>query len=127
MKLSLSALLVAALLALAACGDDNDDESAGTTGGTPTTEEGVTGATGEDGETGDGEPCPDADSPPNITAVTSYGADCAAVEDAMADIGPITESFQLGDFACEQTSGSELAGTWECRGEATYFTFEFGD
>ena len=126
MKLPLTALLAAAVLALAACGDD-DDESASTTSSTTetTADEGATGATGTDGS--QGEPCPGADSPPNITDVTSYGADCAAVEDAMAKIGSIATSFELGDFSCERESGNELAGTWRCDGEASYFTFEFAD
>jgi hypothetical protein len=124
MKLPLTAVLAAAVLALAACGDD--DESASTTSSTESTADaGATGATGGDGS--QGEPCPGADSPPNITDVTSYGADCAAVEDAMAKIGSISTSFELGDFSCERESGSELAGTWRCDGEAAYFTFDFAD
>jgi hypothetical protein len=109
---------------LAACGDDDET--------TTTTETVTSGATGGDGgATGAGdfqpERCPGADSPPNITNVTAYGANCAAVEDAMAKIGAVATRFKLGDFDCERTEGSELAGTWTCRGEATYFTFDFGD
>ena len=126
MKLTLTATLVAAVLVLAACGDDNDDESEGTAGSTETTtSEGATGATGTDGATA--EPCPGADSPPNITNVNSYGIDCAAVEDAMAGIGSVSAKFKLGDFSCAIESGEELSGVWRCSGEAGYFTFAFGD
>src|SRR5688500_1665067 len=123
MKISLSALLVVALLALAACGDDNDEDETRATEATTT--EGATGTTGEGGA--QAEPCPGADSPPNITELTSYGLDCAAVEEAMADIGSVSTEFDLGDFSCSRESGSELSGTWRCDGEAGYFTFLFGD
>ncbi len=120
----LAVLLVG--VSLAACGDDDED--------TTTTETVTSGATGDGGDggatgTGDFQPekCPGADSPPNITNVTAYGADCAAVEDAMAKIGAVATSFRLGDFDCERSKGSELAGTWTCSGEATYFTFQFAD
>ena len=130
MKRALALVFALASIALAACGDDD--------GSTTTVTETITvisGATGDVGPitttTGDtdfpAEPCPDADSPPNITEVTSYGTDCEAVEDAMAQIGPVSEEFKLGDFDCARTEGSELAGTWECKGEASYFTFKFAD
>jgi hypothetical protein len=125
MKKPLTVLLALAVLALAACGDDDDEPTSTATTTTTTTEAGATGATGNgDAE---GEECTDAGSPPNITAVTSYGVDCAAVEDAMKRIGSVKTSFQLGDFRCERESGGELSGVWRCNGEAGYFTFAFGD
>jgi hypothetical protein len=117
------ATLVAALAlaGVSACGDDDDDAPAAGTETTTTTTETV-------GETDfQPVPCPDADSPPNIVNVTSYGADCGAVEDAMDELRSVGREFRLGDFECARTSGTRLGGTWECRGEAAYFTFEFGD
>jgi hypothetical protein len=131
MKLAPALALIAliASVGLAACGDD--DEETTTAADTTTTETTEVGATGEEGATGESDfqpkACPGAASPPNITEVTSYGADCAAVEEAMAEIGAVKTRFSLGDFSCERTSGHELAGTWTCRGEATYFTFKFAD
>lgn len=126
MKLTLSAILIALALALAACGDDSEDE--GETTSTTTVSEGATGASGASGEHGsEGAPCADAESPPNITAVTAYGADCETVEDAMAELGSVSANFELGDFDCKRTAGSELSGTWRCEGEAGHFTFQFAD
>jgi hypothetical protein len=71
--------------------------------------------------------CPKAESPPNITQVISHGADCGAVEDAMAKLRSVSREFRIGDFECKRASGARLGGTWECRGEASYFTFEFAD
>ena len=123
MRIASVLALVLCCAVLAACGDD-DGEGETAAGSTETTT-----STGATGATGDfqGEPCPGADSPPNITNVTAFGASCAAVEDAMAQIGAVGTKFKLGDFSCERTKGSELAGTWTCSGEATYFTFEFAD
>ena len=45
----------------------------------------------------------------------------------MAEIRSVSTEFRIGDFECARTSGSELSGTWECRGEASYFTFQFAD
>jgi hypothetical protein len=111
MRLPVLAVLTVCCLALAACGDDED----ATTTADPTPADAPA------------ERCPDADSPPNITNVTAYGTSCEAVEDAMARIGAVSEEFVLGDFDCGRIKGDELAGTWECRGEANYFTFEFAD
>jgi predicted small lipoprotein YifL len=122
----LSALLAAAVLSLAACGDDEDEASTTTSQPTATTAgAGATGATGDG--VAKGEPCTGAGSPPNITQVTSHGIDCAAVEDAMADIGSVSAKFKLGDFTCALESGEEVSGLWRCDGEAGYFTFAFGD
>ncbi|MGI9020323.1 MAG: hypothetical protein ACR2G3_06400 [Solirubrobacterales bacterium] len=127
MKLTLSAILIAAALALAACGGDDEGEATTTT----TVSEGATGATGASGASGEegseGAPCAEAESPPNITKVTAYGADCEAVEDAMGELGSVSTKFELGDFDCERTAGSELSGSWRCHGEAGYFTFQFAD
>ena len=122
---TLAAAAIAAALALGAlsgCGDDEDDEGGGETAPTTVTES-------QTGADTDFQPqaCPGADSPPNIVEVTSYGADCAAVEDAMAELRSVGREFRLGDFECARTSGTRLGGTWECRGEASYFTFVFGD
>ena len=129
MKRALALVFALASIALAACGDD--DGSTTTVTETITVISGATGDVGPITTTGEtdfpAEPCPDADSPPNITEVTSYGTDCEAVADAMAQIGPVSEEFKLGDFDCARTEGSELAGTWECKGEASYFTFKFAD
>ncbi len=125
MKRPALALILAAVLLLAACGDDDDATTASTTATESTGTEGATGATG--GGSAESEPCPGADSPPNITNVTSYGVDCSAVEDAMSKIGSISTQFELSDFSCERTEGGELAGVWRCDGEAAYFTFDFAD
>jgi hypothetical protein len=127
MRRSLLAILALAVLFFAACGDDDDETTSSSTSTTTTSTEGA-GATGATGS-GDAEPeeCADAASPPNITQVTSYGVDCAAVEDAMKQIGPVSAGFKLGDFDCKRESGSALSGTWRCNGEAGYFTFAFGD
>ena len=73
------------------------------------------------------QPCPKAESPPNIVNVVSYGASCEAVEDAMSQIKSVSRQFRIGDFECTRTSGTRLSGAWECKGEAAYFTFDFGD
>jgi hypothetical protein len=122
-----------AALALAACGDDDEEGDGTTTATETTTTEAGAGASGEEGSGSTGpsdfQPrlCPGAELPPNITKVISYGATCDAVEDAMAQLGPVSKRFDLGDYSCERTSGSALAGTWTCKGEATYFIFEFAD
>lgn len=133
-------------LALGACGDD--DDSTATTASTPaaettatetaedttTTQEDTTTGEASDGEapidpvTGNqGEFCRGAESPPNIVNVISYGTDCAAVEAAMSEIRGVTKSFRIGDFQCTRESGSKFSGTWECLGEANFFTFDFAD
>ena len=132
--IAISAAAVA-LLGLAACGGDDDETSTPAPAtSTPTVDSGPTGSTGpvDTSTTTDStglpeERCKDAESPPNIVNVVSYGADCGAVEDAMSEIRSVSENFRIGDFECTRISGSELSGTWECRGEATYFTFEFAD
>ena len=73
------------------------------------------------------ERCTAAESPPNIVNVISHGADCGAVADAMAEIRSVSREFRIGDFQCTRVEGTRLSGTWECRGEANYFTFDFGD
>lgn len=126
MKLLIATFLAAAALTSAACGGDEGDTTSTTTATTTATvDTGATGATGE----GDAkpEPCPDAGAEPNLGPVTSYGVDCAAVEDAMKEIGAVSAEFRLGDFDCERESGTELSGLWRCNGEAGYFTFAFGD
>jgi hypothetical protein len=122
MRALATAAVAAALVlgALVGCGDDEDDEGGGETTTTTVTQ------TGADTDF-QPQPCPGADSPPNIVDVTSYGADCAAVEDAMAELRSVGREFRIGDFDCARTSGTRLGGTWECRGEASYFTFVFGD
>jgi hypothetical protein len=114
----LSSLATAALVAaaLAACGDD---ETTGTAETSPTT-------TNTDIAVGT-ERCAEAESPPNITNVVSHGTDCGAVADAMAEIRAVSREFRIGDFQCARVAGTRLSGTWECRGEANYFTFEFAD
>jgi hypothetical protein len=116
----LTGVLLTALTAaaLAACGDD---ETSTTTPATST--EVSSTATTTAGE----ERCTDAESPPNIVNVISHGADCGAVADAMGEIGSVSREFRIGDFQCTRVEGSRLSGTWECRGEANYFTFAFGD
>jgi hypothetical protein len=122
------ACLILLTTALAGCGDDNTAAPPTVTVTETITPPAAEGATGEEGETDfAAEPCPGADSPPNIAEVTSYGADCGAVEDAMSKVGSISREFTLGDFECSRVEGSSLAGTWECRGEASHFTFEFAD
>jgi hypothetical protein len=126
MRLALALACTALTLGLAACGDDDDSSEEATPAATTT--DTTTPASGtSDAADFPAEPCPGADSPPNIVNVTSYGTDCGAVEDAMAKLGSAEEEFRLGDFECAQLEGSSLGGTWECRGEASYFTFEFGD
>ena len=126
MRIAPSLALVLCCAVLAACGDDDGEGETAAGSTDPTTSTAAAGATGATGDF-QGEPCPAADSPPNITNVTAFGASCEAVEDAMAQIGSVATKFKLGDFSCERTKGSELAGTWTCSGEATYFTFEFAD
>ena len=115
MRPAIAAACTGLLIALlAGCGDDE------------TTTVTVTEVAGD--QTGlPEERCREAESPPNIVDVISYGADCGAVADAMAEIGSVSTEFRIGDFQCSRVSGSELSGTWECRGEASYFTFQFGD
>jgi hypothetical protein len=115
-------LAICVLVAVTAPGCD-DDESPSAQG--PTTEpvaEPVGGGTGLPRER-----CRGAESPPNIVDVVSHGADCGAVEDAMAELRSVSTRFRIGDFECARVSGTSLGGTWECRGEASYFSFEFGD
>ena len=125
MRLALALASAALLLGLAACGDDDDSAAEPTS--TAATTASTTASGTSDSTDFPAEPCPGADSPPNIVNVTSYGADCGAVEDAMAELESVKEEFHVGDFDCAQIEGTSLGGTWECRGEATYFTFEFGD
>lgn len=131
MKVASTVALIAALAmtGLAACGSDDEDTS--TTSSSPAADTAATGASGEDGASGEsgaaGAPCPAADSPPTITDVTSYGANCAAIDDAIAKIGSVSEEFTLGEFKCARTDGSDVGGTWRCDGEGDYFTFEFSD
>jgi hypothetical protein len=128
--------IAAAALALAACGDDEttttvtstETVSAPASTTASTVPEATTSSTTDEHDTGlPEERCRGAESPPNIVEVISYGADCGAVEEAMAEIQSVSRSFRIGDFQCTRTGGSALSGTWECRGEASYFTFEFGD
>jgi hypothetical protein len=114
--------MIALALALAACGDDDEGDGAGTV---TTTTEDVTTVTDDTGLPE--ERCPEAESPPNITNVISYGADCGAVADAMAQIQSVSRQFRIGDFECTRVEGTRLSGVWECRGEASYFTFTFAD
>ncbi len=148
MRRSFSVLVVAlAALAIAACGAD--EETTGTAGTDPattstdattstettttstsestttTTEPTTTTTTDENGLPL--ERCKDAESPPNIVNVISHGADCGAVAAAMDEIKSVSSEFRIGDFLCARVSGSELSGVWECRGEASFFTFDFGD
>jgi hypothetical protein len=107
--LAISAILLA--VGLGACGGDDE-----TTATTSTDETGLP-----------EQPCPKAESPPNIVNVVSYGASCEAVEDAMSQLQSVSKRFRIGDFECTRSSGTKLSGTWECKGEASYFTFDFGD
>jgi hypothetical protein len=112
--------IVLALLAVGAgaCGgDDETTASSSTTTTSTSTDE--TGLPEQD--------CPHAESPPNIVNVVSYGASCEAVEDAMSQLQSVSRQFRIGDFECTRSSGTSLSGTWECKGEASYFTFDFGD
>src|SRR4051794_20393313 len=123
-----TAFLIAALaaFAIAACGQkQGTGGKSTTTTATTSTTESTSAPTDETGLPK--ERCPGAESPPNIVDVISYGAPCSAVEDAMAQLKSVSTSFRIGDFECSRTSGSELSGTWECLGEASYFTFAFGD
>jgi hypothetical protein len=116
----LACSLAAAAVAIAACGDeDATTTSPATTTATETT---VTDGTGLAEER-----CTEAESPPNIVNVISHGTDCGAVADAMAEIRSVSRAFRIGDFQCTRVEGTRLSGTWECRGEANYFTFDFGD
>ena len=110
------ALAALAAVAVAACGDDETT----TTPATSTESSSTTTTSGE-------ERCAEAESPPNIVNVISHGADCGAVADAMAEIRSVSREFRIGDFQCARVKGTRLSGTWECRGEANYFTFDFGD
>jgi hypothetical protein len=112
--IAIAALVLA--LGLAACGGDDETTATTTTTSTSTDETGLP-----------EQPCPKAESPPNIVNVVSYGASCEAVEDAMSQLQSVSKQFRIGDFECTRTSGTRLSGTWECKGEASYFTFEFGD
>jgi hypothetical protein len=114
LALALAALSVAAL---GACGDDETTGTAETSPATTTTTDIAAGT----------ERCTEAESPPNITNVVSHGTDCGAVADAMAEIRSVSREFRIGDFQCARVEGTRLSGTWECRGEANYFTFEFAD
>ena len=73
------------------------------------------------------ERCKGAESPPNIVNVISYGTDCGAVEAAMAEIQSVSKNFRIGDFECSRRSGGPFGGVWECKGEASYFIFDFAD
>lgn len=127
------ALLASLALALGACGDDEtttvtetETVTTTTTAEAETTDETTTEETTTDADFPE-VPCPGAESPPNITAVISRGIDCAAVEDAIAELQSVSRKFRIGDFFCERVSGGRLGGSWECLGEAGFFTFEFGD
>jgi len=143
-----TALVAATMLLWTGCGSDEESGEAGegttsvsestTTAATSTTEAttsttqatSTTEMTTSSVEDTTGLPmerCQGAESPPNIVAVISYGADCGAVEAAMAELKSVSKEFRIGDFDCARISGAALGGTWECRGEASYFTFEFGD
>lgn len=117
MKATIAISVVALAVGLGACG--GDDETSATTSSSTSTSTDETGLPEQ--------PCPKAESPPNIVNVVSYGASCEAVEDAMSQIKSVSRQFRIGDFECTRTSGTRLSGTWECKGEASYFTFEFGD
>ena len=142
--------LVAAALVIGGCGSDDEDQPGGesessTTTSQATTTESTTStteptstvettttteATTTSTEDTTGLPkqrCRGAESPPNIVDVISYGADCGAVEAAMAELQSVAREFRIGDFECARVSGVALSGVWECRGEASYFTFVFGD
>jgi hypothetical protein len=112
--IAIAALVVA--LGLAACGGDDETTATTTTTSTSTDKTGLP-----------EQACPKAESPPNIVNVVSFGASCEAVEDAMSQLQSVSKQFRIGDFECTRTSGTRLSGTWECKGEASYFTFEFGD
>lgn len=153
MRATIAVTCIALLgLGAGACGEDDEPGSPGTTGETSTLQSSTTtstttdstvpeststtstgsttGATSTTTEDDTGLPkqrCPGAERPPNITNVISYGTDCGAVEAAMAEIESVSTSFRIGDFRCSLRSGNELSGVWECLGEASYFTFVFGD
>jgi hypothetical protein len=120
-------LAAVAVGALAACGDEDQTSAAGGEPTITTTEESTVSTTTITGTGLPKERCEGAESPPNIVDVISHGADCGAVEAAMADLESVSKEFRIGDFQCARTSGGPLGGSWECRGEASYFTFEFGD
>ena len=117
MKATIAISVVVLAVGLGACG--GDDETTATTSSSTTTSTDETGLPEQ--------ACPKAESPPNIVNVVSYGASCEAVEDAMSQLQSVSKQFRIGDFECTRSSGTRLSGTWECKGEASYFTFEFGD
>jgi hypothetical protein len=123
--LALITCMALSLAVAGGCGDEDKPETTTTADATtPTTTTSTTTAADTDFQP---EPCPGADSPPNIVDVTSYGTDCGAVEDAMAELRGVSREFRIGDFECSRTEGMALSGKWKCRGEASYFTFTFGD
>jgi hypothetical protein len=127
MRPAVATIALVAAGALAGCGDDEGTTTTSTTT-TSTTTATITETAADPHGTGlPEERCREAESPPNIVDVISYGADCGAVEDAMSELRSVSKSFRIGDFECSRTSGTRLGGTWECLGEASYFTFEFGD
>jgi hypothetical protein len=115
LRTAVAIALAALVLGAGACGGDDETTSATTTS-TSTDETGLP-----------QQHCPQAESPPNIVNVISYGASCEAVEDAMSQLQSVSRQFRIGDFECTRSSGTKLSGTWECKGEASYFTFDFGD
>jgi hypothetical protein len=118
-KATIAISLVVLALGASACGGDDETPATATTSTSSSTSTDETGLPEE--------PCPKAESPPNIVNVVSYGASCEAVEDAMSQLQSVSRQFRIGDFECMRSSGTSLSGTWECKGEASYFTFEFGD
>jgi hypothetical protein len=120
-------IIALAILALAvgACGDDDETGASATDSTGTSTDTGTTTSTDETGLPQ--QRCQQAESPPNIVNVVSYGASCEGVEDAMSQLQSVSRQFRIGDFECTRTSGTRLSGTWECKGEAAYFTFDFGD
>ncbi len=155
MRSRTAAAFTAAVLLFAGCGADDEDhvgsddaststavQSTSTTESTTpesttTTESTITASTTVESTTDSGgisdttglpkERCRGAERPPNIVDVIAYGADCAAVEATMAELQSVSREFRIGDFDCARVSGIAISGIWECRGEASYFTFTFGD
>jgi hypothetical protein len=116
-KPTIAIALAIVAVGIGACGGDDETSATTTTSSSTSTDE--TGLPEQ--------PCPKAESPPNIVNVVSYGASCEGVEDAMSQLQSVSRQFRIGDFECTRTSGTKLSGTWECKGEASYFTFDFGD